>query len=71
MSPKCNPVKKGVVTLSAFYHTINICKSVMQVDIKVYAPDDKAAKVTKPKISNGRSEETIKKQPGLFFSIFI
>jgi hypothetical protein len=42
----------------------------MQVDKKVYAPDDKAEKVTEPKISNGKSEETTKKKPGLFFSIF-
>lgn len=35
-----------------------------EVDKKVYAPDDKAAKVTEPKISNGKSEETTKKKPG-------
>lgn len=42
----------------------------MQVGKKVYAPDDKTAEVTEPKISNGKSEETTKKKPGLFFSIF-
>lgn len=35
-----------------------------EVGKKVYAPDDKTAEVTEPKISNGKSEETTKKKPG-------
>jgi hypothetical protein len=42
----------------------------VQVDKKLYGPNDKTTKVTEQKESNMKSEENIKKKPGLFFSKF-